>query len=113
MSSHDSSKIKVAANPSLQLGFQGSTEPYTSALESPATLLIKHLPDAIPQNTLSRLLFWWKALHLMNKMNIPQSTPPLPPGVPAPLVPPPHSLTVKLQSADMSSDESKMESSDE
>ncbi|XP_058737696.1 U11/U12 small nuclear ribonucleoprotein 65 kDa protein [Vicia villosa] len=46
----------MAANPSLQLGFQGTTEPITSALESPATLLIKHLPDAIPHDTLSRLL---------------------------------------------------------
>lgn len=57
----------------------------------------------------------------MNKMNIPAPfrmalpTPPLPPEVPAPPppVPPPHSVTVKPQSADMSSDESEMESSDE
>jgi hypothetical protein len=57
----------------------------------------------------------------MNKMNIPAPfrmalpTPPLPPEVPAPPppVPPPHSVTAKRQSADMSSDESEMESSDE
>ncbi|CAI8613587.1 unnamed protein product [Vicia faba] len=46
----------MASSPSLQLGFQGTTEPNTSALESSATLLIKHLPDAIPHDTLSRLL---------------------------------------------------------
>lgn len=52
-------------------------------------------------------------------MNIPPPfrmalpTPPLPPEVPAPPLPPPHSVTVKPQSADMSSDESEMGSSDE
>lgn len=57
----------------------------------------------------------------MNKMNIPAPfrmalpTPPLPPEVPAPLppVPPPHSVTAMPRSANMSSDESEMESSDE
>lgn len=58
----------------------------------------------------------------MNKMNIPAPfrmalpTPPLPPEVPAPPppVPPPHpSVTAKPQSAELSSDESEMESSDE
>lgn len=55
----------------------------------------------------------------MNKMNIPPPfrmalpTPPLPPEVPAPPLPPPHSVTAMPQSADMSSDESEMGSSDE
>lgn len=56
----------------------------------------------------------------MNKMNIPPPfrmalpTPPLPPEVPAPPPPlPPPSVTVKPRSADLSSDESEMESSDE
>jgi len=42
-------------------------------------------------------------------------TPPLPPEVPAPLppVPPPHSVTAMPHSANMSSDESEIESSDE
>jgi len=45
------------ANPPLQFGFQGTTEPNPcTTVESPATLLIKHLPDAIPHETLSRLL---------------------------------------------------------
>ncbi|KAK2452897.1 U11/U12 small nuclear ribonucleoprotein 65 kDa protein [Trifolium repens] len=249
----------MAINPSFQFGFQGTADPNTCAVESPATLLIKHLPDAIPHDTLSRLLshygassvrpcssgrlrncafvdfknemvasqaqrqlnglkflgkvlsaeraskpnenggkssetqlgkdsktsavksenvtkpidadtksgglpipepiahrlgvdypfpphleyaypppdgniltnivnaliavprFYTQVLHLMNKMNIPAPfcmalpTPPLPPEVPAPPppVPPPHSVTAKRQSADMSSDESEMESSDE
>lgn len=46
----------MASNPSLQFGFQGTTEPNPCTVESPATLLIKHLPDAIPHDTLSRLL---------------------------------------------------------
>lgn len=56
----------------------------------------------------------------MNKMNIPAPfrmalpTPPLPPEVPAPPPPlPPPSVTVKPRSADLSSGESEMESSDE
>ncbi|XP_057437670.1 U11/U12 small nuclear ribonucleoprotein 65 kDa protein [Lotus japonicus] len=66
--------------------------------------------------------FYTQVLHLMNKMNIPAPfrmalpTPPLPPEVPAPPppVPPPHpSVTAKPQSAELSSDESEMESSDE
>jgi hypothetical protein len=46
----------MAINPSFQFGFQGTADPNTCAVESPATLLIKHLPDAIPHDTLSRLL---------------------------------------------------------
>ncbi|XP_045795565.1 U11/U12 small nuclear ribonucleoprotein 65 kDa protein [Trifolium pratense] len=48
----------MAINPSLQFGYQGNTESNPCGLESaaPATLLIKHLPDAIPHDTLSRLL---------------------------------------------------------
>jgi len=52
----------------------------------------------------------------MNKMNIPAPfrmalpTPPLPPEVP---VPPPPTVTTSPQSADLSSGESEMESSDE
>lgn len=58
----------------------------------------------------------------MNKMNIPAPfrmalpTPPLPPQVPAPPPPPPPpppSMTVKPQTADLSSSESEMDSSDE
>lgn len=58
----------------------------------------------------------------MNKMNIPAPfrmalpTPPLPPQVPAPPPPPPPpppSITMKPQTADLSSDESEMDSSDE
>jgi len=57
-----------------------------------------------------------QVLHLMNKMNIPAPfrmalpTPPLPPEVPAPLPP---TVTINPQSADLSSGESEMESSDE
>lgn len=41
-----------------QFGFQvtEAAESKPSAVESPATLLIKHLPEAIPHETLSRLL---------------------------------------------------------
>lgn len=46
----------MASNPLLQFGFQCTTEPNPCTVESPATLLIKHLPDAIPHETLSRLL---------------------------------------------------------
>ncbi|XP_004493139.1 U11/U12 small nuclear ribonucleoprotein 65 kDa protein [Cicer arietinum] len=46
----------MASNPSLQFGFQGNIDPNPCAGESSATLLIKHLPDAIPHDTLSRLL---------------------------------------------------------
>jgi U11/U12 small nuclear ribonucleoprotein SNRNP65 len=56
----------------------------------------------------------------MNKMNIPAPfrmalpTPPLPPLVPAPPPPPPPpSVSTKPHVADLSSDESEMESSDE
>ena len=55
----------------------------------------------------------------MNKMNLPAPfrvalpTPPLPSEVPAPPPPPPQpSMTEKLHLADLSSDESEMESSD-
>ncbi|KAK7286524.1 hypothetical protein RJT34_21578 [Clitoria ternatea] len=60
--------------------------------------------------------FYTQVLHLMNKMNIPAPfrmalpTPPLPPEVPIPPLPP---VTVNPQSADLSSGESEMESSDE
>ncbi|XP_061358304.1 U11/U12 small nuclear ribonucleoprotein 65 kDa protein isoform X2 [Gastrolobium bilobum] len=63
--------------------------------------------------------FYTQVLHLMNKMNIPAPfrmalpTPPLPPEVPAPPQPPPPTITVKPRSADLSSGESEMESSDE
>lgn len=64
--------------------------------------------------------FYTQVLHLMNKMNIPAPfrmalpTPPLPPEIPAPPPPlPPTSVTVKPRSADLSSGESEMESSDE
>ena len=56
----------------------------------------------------------------MNKMNIPAPfrmalpTPPLPPLVPAPPPPPPPPpVSAKPHAADLSSDESEMESSDE
>ncbi|VAH16785.1 unnamed protein product [Triticum turgidum subsp. durum] len=65
--------------------------------------------------------FYTQVLHLMNKMNLPAPfrtalpTPPLPSQVPAPPPPPPPqpSMTEKLHLADLSSDESEMESSDE
>ncbi|CAM0908852.1 unnamed protein product [Alopecurus aequalis] len=64
--------------------------------------------------------FYSQVLHLMNKMNLPAPfrmalpTPPLPSEVPAPPPPPPQpSMTEKLHMADLSSDESEMESSDE
>ncbi|KAL0003499.1 hypothetical protein SO802_017280 [Lithocarpus litseifolius] len=62
--------------------------------------------------------FYTQVLHLMNKMNIPAPfrmalpTPPLPPLVPAP-PPPPPPVSAKPHAADLSSDESEMESSDE
>lgn len=62
--------------------------------------------------------FYTQVLHLMNKMNIPAPfrmalpSPPLPPSVPVP-PPPPPPLTAKPPSADLSSEESEMESSDE
>ncbi|XP_047093421.1 U11/U12 small nuclear ribonucleoprotein 65 kDa protein-like isoform X3 [Lolium rigidum] len=64
--------------------------------------------------------FYTQVLHLMNKMNLPAPfrmalpTPPLPSEVPAPPPPPPQPSTAeKLHLADLSSDESEMESSDE
>ncbi|GAV86168.1 RRM_1 domain-containing protein [Cephalotus follicularis] len=63
--------------------------------------------------------FYTQVLHLMNKMNIPAPfrmalpTPPLPPSAPAPPPPPVPSVAARLQSADLSSDESEMESSDD
>ncbi|XP_028790077.1 U11/U12 small nuclear ribonucleoprotein 65 kDa protein [Neltuma alba] len=65
--------------------------------------------------------FYTQVLHLMNKMNIPAPfrmalpTPPLPAQVPAPPPPPPPppSITMKPQTADLSSSESEMESSDD
>ncbi|KAM1040348.1 hypothetical protein FF1_029596 [Malus domestica] len=63
--------------------------------------------------------FYTQVLHLMNKMNIPAPfrmalpSPPLPPSVPVPLPPPPPLLAEKPCSADLSSEESEMESSDE
>ncbi|KAF6983660.1 hypothetical protein CFC21_001799 [Triticum aestivum] len=65
--------------------------------------------------------FYTQVLHLMNKMNLPAPfrtglpTPPLPSQVPAPPPPPPPqpSMAEKLHLADLSSDESEMESSDE
>ncbi|XLU42788.1 hypothetical protein S245_037602, partial [Arachis hypogaea] len=62
--------------------------------------------------------FYTQVLHLMNKMNIPAPfrmalpTPPLPPAVPTPPPPPPR-VPLKPQSADLSSGESEMESSEE
>ncbi|XP_062215731.1 U11/U12 small nuclear ribonucleoprotein 65 kDa protein-like [Phragmites australis] len=66
--------------------------------------------------------FYTQVLHLMNKMNLPAPfrmalpTPPLPSQVPAPPHPPPPpqpSTTEELHPADLSSDESELESSDE
>ncbi|KAG1338886.1 U11/U12 small nuclear ribonucleoprotein 65 kDa protein [Cocos nucifera] len=62
--------------------------------------------------------FYTQVLHLMNKMNIPAPfrmalpTPPLPPPVPAP-PPPPPPATTEPHLADLSSDESEFESSEE
>lgn len=67
---------------------------------------------AVPQ-------FYTQVLHLMNKMNIPAPfrmalpTPPLLPTVPAPSPPPPPPITTKLHMADLSSDESELESSED
>ncbi|KAJ0979140.1 hypothetical protein J5N97_014614 [Dioscorea zingiberensis] len=66
---------------------------------------------AVPQ-------FYTQVLHLMNKMNIPAPfrmalpTPPLPPPVPAP-PPPPPPITTKSHMADLSSEESELESSED
>ncbi|KAJ1297335.1 hypothetical protein BS78_01G367600 [Paspalum vaginatum] len=66
--------------------------------------------------------FYNQVLHLMNKMNLPAPfrmalpTPPLPSQVPAPPHPPPlhqPTTTEELCPADLSSDESELESSDE
>ncbi|XP_010257747.1 PREDICTED: U11/U12 small nuclear ribonucleoprotein 65 kDa protein-like [Nelumbo nucifera] len=64
--------------------------------------------------------FYTQVLHLMNKMNIPAPfrvalpTPPLPPSAPAPPPPPlPPPVAAKPHLADLSSDESELESSDE
>ncbi|KAK6932732.1 RNA recognition motif domain [Dillenia turbinata] len=62
--------------------------------------------------------FYTQVLHLMNKMNIPAPfrmalpTPPLPPPLTAPPPPPPPPIE-KPHLADLSSDESELESSDE
>ncbi|ONK62763.1 uncharacterized protein A4U43_C07F7890 [Asparagus officinalis] len=62
--------------------------------------------------------FYTQVLHLMNKMNLPAPfrmalpTPPLPPPVPAP-PPPPPPVTADHPRADLSSDESEMESSED
>lgn len=62
--------------------------------------------------------FYTQVLHLMNKMNIPAPfrmalpTPPLPPPVPAP-PPPPPPTAAKPHLAELSSDESELESSEE
>jgi hypothetical protein len=71
---------------------------------------------------LVNVLFCPQVLHLMNKMNLPAPfrmalpTPPLPSHAPAPpqRPPPPEkpSITEELRSADLSSDESELESSD-
>ncbi|KAK6917729.1 RNA recognition motif domain [Dillenia turbinata] len=61
--------------------------------------------------------FYTQVLHLMNKMNIPAPfcmvlpTPPLPPPLTAPLPPPPPPIE-KPHLADLSSDESELDSSD-
>ncbi|ONL97559.1 U11/U12 small nuclear ribonucleoprotein 65 kDa protein [Zea mays] len=66
--------------------------------------------------------FYNQVLHLMNKMNLPAPfrmalpTPPLPsqvPVIPHPQPPPGSTTTGELHSADLSSDESELESSDE
>lgn len=66
--------------------------------------------------------FYTQVLHLMNKMNLPAPfrmalpTPPLPPTVPAqppPPPPPPPPSVVQPHLADLSSDESELESSEE
>ncbi|KAI9121458.1 hypothetical protein K1719_008491 [Acacia pycnantha] len=65
--------------------------------------------------------FYTQVLHLMNKMNIPAPfrmalpTPPLPAQVPAPPPPPPPppSITMKPETANLSSSESEMDSSDD
>jgi U11/U12 small nuclear ribonucleoprotein 65 kDa protein len=70
---------------------------------------------------LINVLLFLQVLHLMNKMNIPAPfrmalpTPPLSSHVSAPQPPPPPpqpSITEDLRSADLSSDESELESSD-
>ncbi|XP_039829844.1 U11/U12 small nuclear ribonucleoprotein 65 kDa protein-like isoform X2 [Panicum virgatum] len=63
--------------------------------------------------------FYTQVLHLMNKMNLPAPfrmalpTPPLPSQVPAPPHPPPPPQPEEPRSADLSSDESELESSDD
>ncbi|XP_062211119.1 U11/U12 small nuclear ribonucleoprotein 65 kDa protein-like [Phragmites australis] len=84
------------------------------------------LPDGnILTNIVNALIavprFYTQVLHLMNKMNLPAPfrmalpTPPLPSQVPAPhpSPPPQPSTTEELHQADLSSDESELESSDE
>lgn len=82
-------------------------------------------PDGnILTNILNALIavprFYTQVLHLMNKMNIPAPfraalpTPPLPPApAPAPHPPPPPPVDTNSSLANISSDESEMESSDE
>lgn len=63
--------------------------------------------------------FYTQVLHLMNKMNIPAPfrmalpTPPLPPSAAVPPPPPPPPITAKPLVADLSSEESEFESSEE
>ncbi|XP_071710800.1 U11/U12 small nuclear ribonucleoprotein 65 kDa protein [Rutidosis leptorrhynchoides] len=81
-------------------------------------------PDGnILTNILNALIavprFYTQVLHLMNKMNIPAPfraalpTPPLPPSAPAPQPPPPPPVDANSSLANISSDESELESSDE
>ncbi|XP_030516861.2 U11/U12 small nuclear ribonucleoprotein 65 kDa protein [Rhodamnia argentea] len=63
--------------------------------------------------------FYTQVLHLMNKMNIPAPfrvalpTPPLPPSAAVPAPPPPPPTSAKPLAADLSSEESELESSEE
>ncbi|XP_028078535.1 U11/U12 small nuclear ribonucleoprotein 65 kDa protein isoform X4 [Camellia sinensis] len=156
--------------PTEQLSEESAAAASTTTTAS--TLLIRHLPEAIPSDTLSRLFSHYGAssvrpfsagrvrncafvdfksealasqahrqlngyaypppdgniltnivLHLMNKMNIPAPfrmalpTPPLPTSVVVPTPPPPPPLpppiATKPPTADLSSGESELESSDE
>ncbi|XBI44930.1 hypothetical protein VPH35_109525 [Triticum aestivum] len=110
-------------------GISTSTaEPIASRLgvDYPFPPHLEYAPDGnILNNIVNSLIavprFYNQVLHLMNKMNLPAPfrmalpTPPLPSQRPLPPPPPPlqPSMTEKLHLADLSSDESEMESSDE
>ncbi|KAM7269202.1 hypothetical protein ACFE04_024699 [Oxalis oulophora] len=128
----ESASASASASGNYTHDFKSASEPIAPKLgvDYPFPPYLEYAYPPIDGNIITNIVnaliavprFYTQVLHLMNKMNIPAPfrmalpTPPLPPSAPAPPqppLPPTAPLDVNPKTADLSSDESEMEYTDE